>query len=105
MCTVNAAETVDVLVRVHGWTVDDVVAGVEQLLSSTVEAVPASVDLATKAGELRARLYRRRTSRLSIADCFVLATADPGDRIATTDRTLAATARGEGYHVVPLDLA
>lgn len=102
MCTVNAAETVDVLVRVHGWRPDDVAAGVEQLLTSIVAPVPASLDLSTRAGELRARLHDRRTSRLSLADCFVLALAELGDRIATTDATLAAVARDEGYELVAL---
>ncbi len=102
MCTVNAAETVDVLVRVHRWEAGVVVAGVDQLLTSVVEPVPASLDLSTRAGELRARLHDRPTSRLSLADCFVLATAERGDRIATTDATLAAVARDEGYEVVPL---
>lgn len=102
MTTVNAAETVDVLVRVYGWHADDVVTRVEQLLTTVVEPVPASLDLATKAGEIRARLYDRRTSRLSIADCFVLAISGPGDRVATADGVLAAVARDEGYEVVPL---
>jgi predicted nucleic acid-binding protein len=100
MCTVNAAETVDVLVRVHGWDAGEVVTGVEQLVASVVEPVPASLDLATRAGELRARLYERRTHRLSIADCFVLATAEDGGTIVTTDGPLAAAARDEGVDVI-----
>lgn len=102
MATVNAAETVDVLVRVYGRTPDDVVAGVEQLLMSVVEPVPASLELATRAGELRARLFERRSRRVSLADCFVLATAKPGDRIATGDRLLATVARDEGVAVIML---
>lgn len=102
MCTINAAETVDVLVRVHGWSPADVVAGVEQLLSSAVEAVPASLDLATRAGELRARRFRQ-DRRISLADCFVLVTAGAGGRIATGDALLASVARAEGVGVVALD--
>jgi uncharacterized protein with PIN domain len=101
MSTVNAGETVDVLVRVHGWALDDVVGAVEQLLSSLVEPVAASSEVAMRAGELRARHFGR-DKRLSLADCFVLATAEPNDRIATTDAKLAATARAEGYEVVSL---
>lgn len=102
MATVNAAETVDVLVRVYGWTPDDVVAGVEHLLSSVVEPVSASLELATQAGELRARHFRR-DRRVSLADCFVLATAESGDRIVTGDRILATVASDEGIEVVILD--
>jgi predicted nucleic acid-binding protein len=102
MSTVNVAETVDVLTRVYRRPGEDVIAGVELLLASVVEPVPATVALASKAAELRARLYNGRTSRVSIADCFVLAVAEPGDRIATTDATLSAVARAEGYEVVEL---
>jgi ribonuclease VapC len=100
MTTVNAAEVVDVLVRVHGVDAHAAVARVEELLTTVVEAVPASLDLSITAGELRARLYVRRVSRLSLADCFVLAIADRADRIVTSDRTLATAARDEGYEVV-----
>jgi PIN domain nuclease of toxin-antitoxin system len=98
MSTVNAAETVDVLVRTYGWSADDVAAGVAQLLS-TVDPVPASLDAATQAGELRARHFRR-DQRISLADCFVLATAGPSDRIVTGDVTLASVASDEGIDVV-----
>ncbi|MBA2536979.1 MAG: PIN domain-containing protein [Actinobacteria bacterium] len=101
MSTVNAAETVDVLVRRYGWAAADVVAGVEQLLSTVVDAVPASLDVATQAGDLRARHFRR-DQRISLADCFVLATAGPGDSVATGDELLATVARDEGFAVVPL---
>ncbi len=101
MSVVNAAETVDVLVRTHGRTEEEVVVGVEQLLSSGVEPVPASLELATRAGELRARLHNR-SRRISLADCFLLATAEHGDSIVTTDEVLAAAARDEGIEVTPL---
>jgi len=101
MSTVNAAETVDVLIRRYGWAAADVVAGVEQLLSTVVATVPASLDLATRAGELRARHFRR-DRRISLADCFVLAVAQPGDRIVTGDATLAAIAHDEGFETVDL---
>lgn len=100
MSTVNAAETIDVLVRRYGWAADDVAAGVAQLLS-TVDPVPASLDDAIQAGELRAGHFRR-DRRISLADCFVLAVAQPGDRIVTGDATLAAIAHDEGFETVDL---
>jgi predicted nucleic acid-binding protein len=100
MSTVNAAETVDVMARVHGADPSEAVLRVDELLSR-VAPVPATADIATTAGELRARHWRR-DQRISLADCFVLATAEPGDRIATLDERLAALARDEGYEVVPL---
>ena len=104
MSTVNAAEVVDVLIRVHRGDPDEVSARIDELLSSVIRPIEASLEFATRAGEIRGRLYDRRTRRLSIADCFVLATAEPGDRIATTDATLAEIARDEGIAVVALDL-
>jgi len=102
MSTVSAAETIDVLVRVYAGPPDEVVASLEQLFASSVEAVPPSREHAARAGELRARLFERRNRRVSLADCFVLATAEPGDRIATGDRLLATVARDEGVAVIML---
>lgn len=102
MSTVNAAEVVDVLIRLHRADPDEANARVDHLLSAVVRPIEASWKLAADAGELRARLYDRRTRRLSVADCFVLATAEPGDRIATIDATLAAAARDVGFEVIAL---
>ena len=76
MSVVNAAEVVDVLVRRHGRAADEVVSAVDDLTA----LVPASADLALQAGELRARLFDRRSPRVSLADCFVLATAEQDRR-------------------------
>ena len=48
----------------------------------SVAPVSATTDIATRAGELRARHWRR-DQRVSLADCFVIASAEPGERIAT----------------------
>ena len=101
MSTVNAAEVVDVLVRVHRGEPEAVIARVDELLSSVVEPAPPSLESATRAGELRAR-HCRRDQRVSLADCFVLATAESGDRIVTGDRILATVAGDEGIEVVML---
>jgi predicted nucleic acid-binding protein len=102
MSTVNAAEVVDVLVRVHRGEPETVITRVDELLSTVVAPVSASLELATQAGELRARHFRR-DQRISLADCFVLATAESGDRIVTGDRILATVANDEGIEVVVLD--
>ena len=103
MSTVNAAEVVDVLVRVRGGEPGVVSTRVEELLSSVVEPVAPSLASATRAGELRARLFDRRVRRVSLADCFVLATAEAGHSIVTTNGALAAIAGDEGIDVVVLD--
>ena len=102
MTTVNAAEVVDVLVRVYAWKADDVVAAVEDLLSTITDPVTPSVERSTRAGELRARHFDRRRGRLSLADCFALASAEAGDTLVTTDGTLAAAARDEDVDVILL---
>jgi uncharacterized protein with PIN domain len=99
MSTVNAAEVIDVLIRRHGGDPDRVVDRVHELVSAVVEPAPASLEHATRAGELRARHFRR-SGRLSLADCFCLATADAGESIVTTDGPLAGAARDEGIEVV-----
>lgn len=105
MSTVNVAEAIDVLVRMHAARPEDVVTHVDELLSTVIEPVEPSVDHALRAGELRARVFARRDARVSLADCFVVATAEPGDRIATADATLARVARGEGLEVLDLPTA
>ena len=102
MSIVNAAEVVDVLVRRYARSLDEVVAALEQLVAARVEAVAPSLEQAAAAGELRARVYNRRTGRVSLADCFVLATASAGETIVTTDTVLADVARAEGLPVVVL---
>jgi predicted nucleic acid-binding protein len=43
-----------------------------------------------------------RTALVSLADCVFLASAQPGDAVATLDAHLAAVARDEGVEVVDL---
>ncbi len=100
MSTVNAAEAIDVLVRVYGGEPDEVMARVEELFEAGIEATAPSLDHAVRAGQLRARIFDRRDRRVSLADCVVVATAEPGDRIATTDGVLAELARDEGIDTV-----
>jgi hypothetical protein len=50
---------------------------------------------------LAAGLLKARHHALSLADCFLLAIADPDHTIATADRALLAAARYEGI-VMPL---
>jgi uncharacterized protein with PIN domain len=102
MSVVNAAETIDVLVRRHEKASDDVLHAVDELVASGVELVPASLDIATRAGELRARLFDRRSRRLSLADCFLLATVESDETVVTTDEVLAAAARDEDIDIVML---
>lgn len=103
--TVTLAEVTDVLERVHRWPADGVIRAVTSFLGIAVAFVPPTPEIASRAGSLRARHYRRRANAISLGDCFVLATAAHGETLVTSDRALARTARAEGIDVafVPSD--
>lgn len=102
MSVANAAEVVDVLVRVRGIPADDAQAVVSGLLDSVVEPVDVSAEIALRAGVIRGEAYRRRQIDVSLADCIAIATAGHGGCIATSDPALARVARAEGVRVEPL---
>ncbi len=64
--------------------------------------VPVDSALAWKAGRLRARYYHRRSSRLSLADCCLVAATSGEDSVVTGDRALITMAKAEGLKVVEL---
>jgi predicted nucleic acid-binding protein len=101
--SVNLAEAIDVACRVHGLSEQLVRDAVELLAAAdllTVTAPDAAV--AIKAARLRIAYYRRRERPLSIADCFLLATAGAGDSVATADPAIAEVARSESIQLLPL---
>ena len=75
-----------------------------QLLVETgTRVIPVDESLAGRAGELRARHYRRSVSDVSLADCIALATSlSLATPLATSDPALARAARAEGCAVVAL---
>ena len=103
--TVSIAEVLDVLTRREGLPWDDVELVLAGLLSEALEPVAPDVAAAHRAADVRRRHFDRRTLRISLADCFVIATAQPGDRVATGDRVLLDVARAEGLDVVDLEAA
>jgi uncharacterized protein with PIN domain len=101
---VNLAEAVDISQRVHDLSAEEVRRALEPLLlAGVVSAAISGEAQAWLAAELRVRHFDRKTSALSMADCFLLAHAlTEGGPIATSDPPLAAVARGEGLEVVGL---
>ena len=100
---VNLAEAVDVSVRVHELSLDDVQPVIEMLVRTQhLELVAPSEAVAWRAAALRQAHYRPRASEISLADCFLLAAAGPGDEIATADAPVALVARRENLGVVAL---
>lgn len=100
--SVNLAESVDQLGRVHGHTINDLRTTLAPVLAEVVTVAPPDEAIAWRAADVRRRHYRRRASPLSLADCFAVATVRPGERLATADPDLARVARAEGIDVLAL---
>ncbi len=95
-------EIVDRLIRRWASSPDQVAERLGALVDESVTILGMSSAIAWRAGELRAAYYDRNTSALSLADCTLLATATPDDKIATSDQAVAATARKLGIGLIPL---
>lgn len=72
------------------------------LLDDVVPVVVTDRQIAWRAGELHAEHYDREESDLSQVDCLLLATADAGDEIASSDGSLLRVAHRIGIGTIPL---
>jgi predicted nucleic acid-binding protein len=99
---VNLAEALDVLQRVHGFSLEEVREPVELLGRTGLEITIPKEGHAWRAAELRARHYHHQRRPVSIADCLLAAAAGPDDRLATSDLALARVASSEGIDVIAL---
>jgi predicted nucleic acid-binding protein len=99
---VNLSEALEVAQRVHRLGAEELQAAIDPLLDQHLPVLGVSTCQAWRAAELRSRYYDRKTCALSLADCLLLAMAQAGDRIATSDPPLARAARAEGVAVVGL---
>jgi PIN domain nuclease of toxin-antitoxin system len=103
LCAPNAAEVLDVCVRVHGNAEDTVRERLGWLVSGGLEIAPLETSVALAAGALRARHYRRRHCEISQGDCFALALAKHRRlAIVTADPELATVARAEEVDLIAL---
>jgi len=99
VAAVNLAEALDQLGRVHGHDDELLDSTFAPFLAEAVEVAPIDEALAWRGAVLRRRHYRRRTSELSLADCFALGLAGPADTLVTADPQLLRAARAEGIAV------
>lgn len=103
MSTVNLAESLDVLGRVHGIEESELRALVDPVLAETVLVDAPPLADSWVAASFRREHYRRSERDVSIADCFLLAVAARlGASVATADPAVAATAREESIELVAL---
>ena len=100
---INLAEAVYVSTSAHGLEPEDVRdVLVPLILEETLVVDPPGADVAWRAAGLRREHYVKRTSEVSLADCFLLAAARPGDAIATADPAVAKVALSEGVELLGL---
>lgn len=104
MSTVNLAESLDVLGRTHRIGEDELRGLVNPLLAEDVVRIEAPIDDdAWVVARLRTQYYDRSTRDLSLADCFLLATASRLEAsVATSDPAIAETVRDESLELVAL---
>jgi len=98
MNAVNYSEAIDQIGRGKGIEVGPLVAGI---VGDIIAVTAVDQAAAEDAAQLRRRHYHRRDCPVSLADCFLVATARGGS-IATSDVAQAAVARAEGVEIVEL---
>jgi predicted nucleic acid-binding protein len=99
---INLAEAFDVLQRVERISRERIDELVAPLLAESIAVLAVDEPLARSAADIRARRYHRTRAPVSLADCVLVAAADPADELVTADVPLIAVARQEGLRVTAL---
>ena len=102
VATANLAEALDVSARVHGLPIARATDVLDPLFETSLTAVDLDRDTARRSADVRARHSHRRSRAISLADAILIASAGPGDRIATADAALLAVAEAEGGTTIRL---
>lgn len=102
MTAVNVAEVYDVCGRRARLPLDEIDAAILPLLDGPVRVLAVGIQLARRAGEIRTARYNRRSRRLSLSDCFLLAAPAAGEAIATADQRILEVARELGLRPISL---
>ena len=102
MTGTNIAEVFDVGIRRKGLSPARMTELVEPLFDGPIACVPVDQRLARSAGILRGDRYHRSKLRISLADTVLLAAAQPGDKIATSDSGILAIAAELGIETIEL---
>ena len=102
VATANMVEALDVSQRVYGLPIRRAVEILDPLFGGPLAAVSLETNTAERAAEIRAAHYHRSTRPISLADAVLLASAKPGDIIATSDPDVLAVAAAERVRSIPL---
>ena len=100
--TANLAEAIDVTVRVYALPMSRVIEQLDRLFEAALREIPLDGPRARRTAEIRARHYHRKRRPISLGDSILLASASPGDRIATADPAVLAVAEAEGLEPLRL---
>jgi predicted nucleic acid-binding protein len=102
VATANMVEALDVSQRVYGLPIRRAVEILDPLFGGPLAALLLDPSTAERAAEIRAGHYHRSTRPISLADAVLLASAKPGDVIATSDPDVIAVAAAEGVESITL---
>jgi predicted nucleic acid-binding protein len=102
VASANLAETLDVSQRLYGLPIARAMEIIEPLLEGALTMVALDLAVAWRAAEIRAKHYHRSSCPLSLADAVLIASAKPGDGIATADPHVLAVAEAEQLKPVAL---
>lgn len=102
VATANLAEALDVSQRVHRVPIERAMELLDPLFEGSLVAIPLDSTVARRAAGIRATHYHRSSRPISLADAVLLASAKPGDRIATADPDVLAVAKAEGIGSIAL---
>lgn len=102
MTATNVAEVFDVVARRRGIAYPRIADVVEPLFEGHLMLVPVDLDLARRAAEVRTEHYHRKQRSLSLADATLLAAPRFGDKIASSDADVLATAAELGIETIEL---
>lgn len=102
VATANLAEALDVSARTFGLPIERAMEVLEPLLDEALGSVPLDLARARRAAAIRARHYHRTSRPISLADAILVASAGPGDRIATADPDVLAVAETEAIGTIIL---
>lgn len=102
IATANLIEVLDVCARVRGVPIPRVLDVIDPLFESVLREIPLDGSKARRAAVLRSSHYHRERRPISLADAVLLASATPGDRIATADPDVLAVASAEGIEPLAL---
>jgi hypothetical protein len=102
VASANLAETLDVSQRLYRLPIPRAMEILEPLLEGPLSAIALDLGIARRAAEIRAGHYHRSSRPISLADAVLIASAGPGDRIATADPHVLAVAREEKLDLLVL---